>query len=70
MDDNYMHIFKVSDGSWIYSGTMLPSNLATSDYVEGILPEGEKWDPGYTYTYVNGVATRGAKVEIIDLESS
>ena len=39
-----MHIFKVSDGSWIYSGTKLPSNLNTNEYVEGFLPEGEEWD--------------------------
>ena len=49
-----MHIFKVSDGSWIYSGTKLPSNLATDEYVQGFLPQGEEWDHNYEYTYVNG----------------
>ena len=60
------HIFKVSDGSWIYSGTMLPSNLNTDEYVEGFLPEGEKWDHNYHYTYINGVAVKGAAIEIIN----
>ena len=58
-----MHIFKVSDGSWIYSGTRLPSNLATAEYVEGFLPEGEKWDNNYHYSYSNGIAVKGALAE-------
>ena len=60
-----MHIFKVNDGSWIYSGTMLPSNLDTDEYVEGFLPKGETWDHNYHYTYINGVAVKGDVVEII-----
>ena len=61
-----MHIFKVNDGSWIYSGTKLPSNLATDEYVQGFLPQGEEWDHNYEYTYVNGVAVKGAAIEIVD----
>ena len=61
-----MHILKVSDGSLIYSGTKLPSNLATDEYVQGFLPQGEEWDYNYEYTYVNGVAVKGAAIEIVD----
>ena len=61
-----MHIFKVNDGSWIYSGTMRPSNLDTDEYVEGFLPEGETWDHNYHYTCVDGVVVKGDAVEIIE----
>ena len=60
------HIFKVSDGSWIFSGTVIPTNLQTDEYVEGFLREGEKWDHNYHYTYSNGVVVKGAAVEIIN----
>ena len=56
------HIFKKSDGSWIFSGTVVPSNLRTEDYVEAKLPLGEKFDSDYEYTCVDGVATKGAKL--------
>ena len=60
-----MHIFKVNDGSWIYSGTKL-SIQPTDEYVQGFLPQGEEWDHNYEYTYVNGVAVKGAAIEIVD----
>lgn len=63
-----IHIFRASDGSWIYSGTMLPSNLDNEEYVEGVVPEGEKLNHNYHYTCVDGVAVKGAAVEIIELE--
>ena len=63
-----IHLFKVSDGSWIFSGTTRPANMEGSDYVEGVLPEGESWDIEYTYTYVNGVATKGDKIVIDESE--
>tara|TARA_B100001113_G_scaffold282997_1_gene238053 strand:+ start:762 stop:971 length:210 start_codon:yes stop_codon:yes gene_type:complete len=56
------HIFKKSDGSWIFSGTVVPSNLRTDDYVEGKFSEGEKFDSEYEYTCVDGVVTKGAKL--------
>ena len=43
-----------------------PSNLATDEYVQGFLPQGEEWDHNYEYTYVNGVAVKGAAIEIVD----
>mgnify|MGYP001384418985 FL=1 len=62
----HIHIFKVSDGSWIYSGTKIPSNLATDEYVQGFLPQGEEWDQNYEYTCVNGVAVKGDAIEFVD----
>ena len=62
-----IHLFKASDGSWIYTGTTVPSNMEGSEYVEGVLPEGEAWDYEYEYTCVNGVAVKGNKVTIPDL---
>lgn len=60
------YIFKVSDGSWVFSGTVIPTNLQTDEYVEGFLPEGEKWDHNYHYTCVDGVATKGDAIEFVD----
>ena len=58
-----VYIFKKEDSSWIFSGSQAPSNMTdTSVYVEGVLPEGETWDNEYTYTYVDGVATKGSKI--------
>ena len=62
-----IHLFKASDGSWIFSGTTVPSNMKGAEYVEGVLPEGENWDYEYEYTCINGVATKGSKVTIPDL---
>ena len=62
----HIPIFKVSDGSWTYSGTKIPSNLATDEYVQGFLPEGEEWDHNYEYTCVNGVAVKGDAIEFVD----
>ena len=62
----HIHIFKVSDGRWIYSGTKIPSNLATDEYVQGFLPQGEEWDQNYEYTCVNGVAVKGDAIEFVD----
>ena len=61
---NIIHIFKNPDGIWVFSGTAPPSNMmpGTGPYVEGKLPEGETWDKGYTYTCVDGVMTKGAKL--------
>ncbi len=61
-----IHIFKKSDGSWIFTGTVVPTNLRTDDYVEGKFPEGEKWDNEYTYTCVDGVVTKGDKTPTSD----
>ena len=38
------HIFKVSDGSWVFSGTAVPSNMRGDEYVQAKLPVGEKFD--------------------------
>ena len=59
-----IHIFKNSDGTHVFSGTVPPSNMmpGSGDYVEGKLPEGETWDKEYTYTCVDGVMTKGAAV--------
>lgn len=57
-----IHLFKASDKSWVFSGTTIPSNLESEDYVEGVLPEGETWDIEYNYTWVDGVATKGDKI--------
>jgi|14_taG_2_1085336.scaffolds.fasta_scaffold02296_3 hypothetical protein len=54
-----IHIFKVSDGSWLFSGSTCPSNMTGDDYAEGVLPEGETWDSEYVYTCVDGVAIKG-----------
>jgi hypothetical protein len=58
-----IHLFKVSDGSWVFSGSVRPSNMKGDDYVEGVLPEGETWDANYEYTCVDGVATKGDLIE-------
>lgn len=62
--DNTIHIFKNPDGTHVFSGTVPPSNMmpGSGNYVEGKLPEGETWDKGYTYTCVDGVMTKGAKL--------
>ena len=62
-----IHLFKITDGSWVFSGTTPPSNMEGSEYVQGVLPEGETWDYDYEYTCINGVATKGSKVTIPDL---
>lgn len=62
------HIFKKTDSTWIYSGTTIPSNLATDEYIEGKLPEGEKWDHEYEYTCIDGVATKGNKIVFVEPE--
>ena len=62
----HIHIFKASDGSWTYSGTKIPSNLATDEYVQGFLPEGEEWDHNHEYTCVNGVVVKGDAIEFVD----
>ena len=62
----HIHIFKVSDGSWVYSGTKFPSNLDNDEYVRGFLPEGEEWDQNCEYTCVNGVAFKGDVIEFVD----
>jgi len=62
------HIFKKTDNTWIYSGTKIPSNLETDDYIEGKLPEGEKWDYEYEYTCIDGVATKGNRIVYIEPE--
>lgn len=62
-----IHLFKVSDNSWIYSGSQRPVNMQGDDYVEGVLPEGETWDFLYEYTYVDGVATKGSAIEIPEM---
>ena len=59
-----IYLFKVSDKSWVFSGTTRPSNMEGDDYVEGVLPEGESWDYEYEYTYVDGIATKGNKIVI------
>ena len=64
-----IHLFKVSDKSWVFSGTTIPSNMEGDDYVEGILPEGESWDYEYEYTCVDGIATKGEKIVIEELET-
>lgn len=64
-----IHLFKVSDKSWVFSGTTIPSNMEGDDYVEGILPEGESWDYEYEYTCVNGVATKGEKIVMEELKT-
>tara|TARA_B100001113_G_scaffold49969_1_gene36255 strand:- start:82 stop:297 length:216 start_codon:yes stop_codon:yes gene_type:complete len=56
------HIFKVSDGSWVFSGTAVPSNMRGDEYVQAKLPVGEKFDLAYAYTCVDGVMTKGAKL--------
>ncbi len=63
-----IHLFKTSNKSWVFSGTTRPANMEGSDYVEGILPEGETWDIEYTYTCVDGVATKGDKIVIDESE--
>lgn len=62
-----IHLFKVSDNSWIYSGSQRPANMQGDDYVEGVLPEGETWDFLYEYTHVDGVATKGSAIEIPEM---
>ena len=62
-----IHLFKVSDNSWIYSGSQRPANMQGDDYVEGVLPEGETWDSLYEYTHVDGVATKGSAIEIPEM---
>jgi hypothetical protein len=62
-----IHLFKVSDNSWVFSGTVIPSNLKTDEYVEGVLPLGETWDFSYEYVLVDGVATKGSQIEMPDL---
>jgi hypothetical protein len=62
-----IHLFKVSDNSWIYSGSQRPANMQGNDYVEGVLPEGETWDYSYEYTHVDGVATKGSAIEIPEM---
>jgi hypothetical protein len=57
-----VHIFKVSDGSWVFSGTTCPANMGEPNYAEGVLPDGEVWDSNYTYTLVAGVATKGSVI--------
>jgi len=57
------YIFKVSDGSWVFSGSTCPSNMTGDDYVEGVLPEGETWNSEYVYTCVDGVAIKGDLIE-------
>mgnify|MGYP003122445844 FL=1 len=64
--DNEVHIFKKSDGSWIFSGSMVPSNLATDEYAFVYLEEGEVLDHGYVHTYVDGNVVKGAKIEWSD----
>lgn len=58
-----IHVFKVSDGSWVFSGSSRPSNMTGEDYIEGVLPEGETWDVEYEYTCIDGVATKGDLIE-------
>jgi len=59
-----IHLFKKSDGGWVFSGSNIPSNMEGPDYVEGVLPEGETWDYEYNYTCVDGVAVKGNKFEM------
>ena len=62
-----IHLFKTSDKSWVFSGNTRPANMEGDDYVEGVLPEGEIWDIEYTYTYLDGVATKGSAIEIPEM---
>ena len=62
-----MHLFKKSTKEWVFSGETRPANMEGDDYVEGVLPEGESWDIEYTYTYVDGVATKGSAIEIPEM---
>ena len=64
--DNEVHIFKKSDGSWIFSGSMVPSNLATDDYALVYLEEGEILDHEYEHTYIDCNVVKGLKIEWSD----
>ena len=59
-------VFKKSDGSLYFGGTVVPTNLRTDDYVSVTIPEDEKLDSEYTYTLVDGVVTKGDKTPIND----
>jgi hypothetical protein len=62
-----IHLFKTSDKSWIFTGTTIPSNMEDENYIQGVLPEGETWDHEYNYTCIDGVATKGDKIDISGL---
>jgi|TARA_B110000908_G_C10124899_1_gene389389 hypothetical protein len=62
-----IHLFKVSDSSWVFSGTTCPSNMEGDDYAQGTLPEDEIWDNEYDYTLVDGIATKGNVATIPDI---
>jgi len=58
---NQTIVFKKSDGSFWFMGTVLPSNYNVDEHVIAIMPQGEDWDNDYQYSLVNGVITKGEK---------
>ena len=62
MDANQQTIvFKKSDGSFWFMGTILPTNYSIEEHVIALMPEGETWEHDYQYSLVNGVITKGEK---------
>ena len=57
-------IFNSADGLLHLVTSIVNSNFLTDAYLVGTLPEGDEFDPSYTYSYSEGIAIKGAAIAV------
>jgi hypothetical protein len=57
-------VFKKSGEFHLACGHVPPNYQDESNFDVGVLPDGEFFDPRYSYTYADGIAVRGALLPV------